>query len=425
MALTKYAYWDFSGEGLTPTTCHSEEAGFNLLKRGTLTFSEDHLVNNGNGKLVTQFGMGQGPFCNDDVMCFRLIFSTTQLQERYIFSHGVDGYFNYLAVKLSPNGKIIHHFTETGTSNTYKTDGTKNDFRIIVDRVNSKITFNLNGIESVVSYPIRKDPSYPNISFGDVNYGDVFRPFYGNMYAAWYADDPSGLNIGPKILFKKESSYYKFNLTSKSMEVIGTVVTEQDFKDYGTSDFSSVEIDNLIFKDFKPMVHMPENSNINFKLNFKPEKVLVRGSGDILLNTKHIKKIKNFYLDITKSGAGEAKIVFSIDSGITWKKYNSVSGLLENVNMDVDSILSSGNTQAEINTIPENIWAEVANAQKIRFAYALNKNAYSDIIKVDKLSMKVDIWGYLREYLNAEVRLRNGYSEIIISELGTYMVNYI
>ena len=45
--------------------------------------------------------------------------------------------------------------------------------------------------------------------------------------------------------------------------------------------------------------------------------------------------------------------------------------------------------------------------------------------KVDKLSMKADMWGYLEEYKNAEVRLRNGYSEVVVTVAGTYVVTYL
>ena len=426
MALTKYAFWDFSDGGLTPKICHSDEAGFNLLKRGTLTFSEDHLVDRGNGLLITQFGAGQGPFCNDDVMCFRLIFSTTQLQESYIFCYGVNNDLYPFPVQITSSGKIRDYFTWGGPPNTYKADGTKNDLRIIVDRVTSKVTYNLNGVEAITSRSVEKNGSCPNICFGGVDqFGTLRTPFRGNMYAAWYADDPSGLDIEPKVLFKKDSNYYKFNLITKSMEAIGTAVTEQDFKDYGIQGFSSAEIDNLIFKDFKPVLYMPSNLSMNTQFNFKPKKVLIKGKDDILLNSKQIKKIEAFTASITTSGAGKVRMVFSNDSGVTWKKYNPLTLATEDVAIGVDSVLLNGNTVDEINTIPSDTWQAINVNQKIRFAYAISKDAYSDIAKVDKLSMKADIWGYLSEYRNAETRLRNGYSEVVIPEIGTYVVTYL
>lgn len=427
MALTKYAYWDFSDGGLTPKITNQVDSGFGLVKVGTLTEKTgEGFTDAGGGFLRTGFATGQGPFCNDDVFCARLLFDTTQFQNRNIFCNGISAIWAPLSIQLATNGSLFLYNNSKYTTAKYKADGTLNDLRIVVDRIAQTVKITINGDSETISYNAYKDPTYPNISFGDVIYGSgTHTPFIGNMYKAWYSDAEEGLEIEPKILFKKDSNFYKFNSTTNVMDLIGSSVTDSDFVSNGISSISYKTVNKTVFEGYKPMIYNAINSKLNFKMFYKPKKVLIKGSGDILLNAKQIKKLKSFTTNVTKNGSGVAKIVFSIDSGITWKKYNSVSGLLENVNIDVDSVLASGNTSDEINSIPESIWVEATNAQKIRFAYALNKVLYSDIIKVNRLSMKADIWGYLTEYKGAEVRLRNGYSEIIIPEIGTYVVTYL
>ena len=70
---------------------------------------------------------------------------------------------------------------------------------------------------------------------------------------------------------------------------------------------------------------------MNNQINFKPKKVLIKGNDDILLNSKQIKKIEAFTASVTTSGAGKVRMVFSNDSGVTWKKYNPLTLAIEDV----------------------------------------------------------------------------------------------
>ena len=93
--------------------------------------------------------------------------------------------------------------------------------------------------------------------------------------------------------------------------------------------------------------------------------------------------------------------------------------------VDINDINNLGNTVAEFNAYPASVLQGFTDAQKVRFSYGLSKTSYSDIAKVNRLSMKADLFGYLVEYKGAEVRLRNGYSEVVVPEIGTYVVTYL
>lgn len=428
MALTKYVFWDFSDYGLTPKITNQVDPGFGLVKVGTLTEQAGGgFTDAGEGFLRTGFAAGTGPFCNDDIFCARLLFDTTQFQIKNIFCNGVTTLGTPLAIRLAYDGSLYIYSNNPTynkyTTAKYKADGTLNDLRIVVNRTTQTVKITINGVSETISYNAYKEPSCPNISFGGATFGGVTdSPFIGNMYKAWYSDTEEGLEIEPKFLFKKVDDFFKYEKNTNSFINIGTSPTENDYKSYGVGTINNI-IEKVNIEAMKPMLFLQSSESLNCKIEFKPSDCIIKGSGDIYLKLKEIKALKSFTLTATESGNGKIKTCFSVDSGITWKKFNTTDLSIENI--DINDLKNSGNTVSEFNSMPTSVLEYILSNQKVRFAYSISKENFSDKAMVNDLSMKVDVWGHLTEYQNAEVRLRNGYSEIIISELGTYMVNYI
>ena len=200
-----------------------------------------------------------------------------------------------------------------------------NDLRIVVNRITQTVKITINGVSETISHNAYKDPGYPNISFGDVIFGiETHTPFIGNMYKAWYSNTEKGLEIEPKFLFKKVDDFFRYEKTTRSFVNVGTSPTENDYKSYGVSSISDA-IENSNINSMKPMLFLESSESIKCKIDFKPINRIVKGSGDISLKPKTIKSLNGFVFEAKESGSGSVKFLYSIDSGITWKKYNSTT----------------------------------------------------------------------------------------------------
>lgn len=92
---------------------------------------------------------------------------------------------------------------------------------------------------------------------------------------------------------------------------------------------------------------------------------------------------------------GDLRVIFSTDSGTTWKSYSDGSLVTVDTTNKAD-IKAKGLTPANLALVPSSIWlSEIldSRALKIRFAYYLEATTNAAIVETDLLNMQVDISG--------------------------------
>lgn len=156
--------------------------------------------------------------------------------------------------------------------------------------------------------------------------------------------------------------------------------------------------------------------NLNLKA-LKCSKQLVVANDDIL--TSIASHIDSFLLSVNKSAASDIRVAFSIDSGVTWKTWNSVSLVFEDLtgcviplkshdtltafeltqwNNAMDIIALNGITPETLSTLNFN----TLGTSSIRFAYVLNRPAFTDIAETSQLNWQFDAKGNMRKMADSE-----------------------
>ncbi|NFH40646.1 hypothetical protein [Clostridium sporogenes] len=120
---------------------------------------------------------------------------------------------------------------------------------------------------------------------------------------------------------------------------------------------------------------------------------LVKASDDINLNG--INKINKIIWIANDSNVSKNRLIFSLDSGIKWKSYDSNNKILIDIDINnLSEIRNKGLTVEQVNNLTiEDLDILRDNSPKIRFGYYLEKNNAFDELYNDNLSITVDMKG--------------------------------
>lgn len=152
-------------------------------------------------------------------------------------------------------------------------------------------------------------------------------------------------------------------------------------------------------------------------------------SGDIPIGS--IQAINQVSIANNTSGSGIVKMVVSIDSGTTWCTWDSASNGWKTVDTsNVNNVLDSGMDKTMMQARTKTDWINLIGTipRTIRFGYALDIRASSNIANVDSISMSVDMRGRWRQ--TAPVAEQNVFYpgtsliQVEIYASGDYKINY-
>lgn len=201
----------------------------------------------------------------------------------------------------------------------------------------------------------------------------------------------------------------------------GTAHLKNDFTynmvqglDIGSYKNYSVNLNN-IFKSISnlSMVTNGDNSKTLDVTAMATDRLLIP-KGD--LNLSNVANID--YFSVT--AASGAKLICSIDGGITWKTFNTDHW--EDVNLTVSDVTTKGMTVAAFNAINSLYWNMLVTTNKIRFAYLLQ-----DSNTIDQLTIQYDCPGYWMEAKNTEydvIYASNSLLQVKLYISGDIKINY-
>lgn len=184
--------------------------------------------------------------------------------------------------------------------------------------------------------------------------------------------------------------------------------------------FNEVAIGDETFKPidkFNNFQLITNNKLFDFRLlGLKSYVQLIVAKDNILTSVAH--NIDYFKLMSNTTDINSVKLVLSIDSGITWKTWNTVTSNFEDLtltipttpyaNMTEDDLTQWNNAMEviSINGIDATTFNELdfnlLNSKTIRFAYVLSRPTYSDTAETSELQWQFDAKGSLRKMSDSE-----------------------
>ena len=191
--------------------------------------------------------------------------------------------------------------------------------------------------------------------------------------------------------------------------------------DMGTEneEFSCI-IDKSIFKSIEDIQENTDGVNEIITLTAIPSDRLLIASGD-----KDLSYIQNIdYFKINGSGSN-LKIVVSIDSGESWKTFNTDHW--EDINLTVSDVKAKGIDITTFNAINSTYWNLLNTNKKIRFAYLLSMENISDVENIDNLDLQYDGQGKWIQALESTfdvVYASNTQLQVFLKFSGDVKINY-
>lgn len=241
-------------------------------------------------------------------------------------------------------------------------------------------------------------------------------------------------NLGSqKYLFQDGSDIKAYS--NGAWSTIGqSPVTKEMFESSGMDSITSIGysqiemLTNSSPKVLKCFVNSIESAP-DATLTFVPKNPqLILSSGDIRL--LDIESIDGVTIVGGATATGVVRIITSVDSGSTWKAYNSGTEQWVTINTnDLSDVETNGMTIAGVNAVPSAKWMSlVGTSEYIRFGYYLEQAASTDTAYTDSLSITLDMLGQwypsdipdeaLYEYPSS-TKLR-----VYLYANGTYKINY-
>lgn len=135
------------------------------------------------------------------------------------------------------------------------------------------------------------------------------------------------------------------------------------------------------------------------------------------MNLSNVENVNYFNL----SASGSLKIICSIDSGITWKTFNSFNQW-EDINLTIEDVRTKGIDINRFNYISDVYWNTLINSNKVRFAYLLE-----DTTSIEELKMQYDGKGYWIETKDTEydvIYASNSLLQVKLYFSGDIKINY-
>jgi hypothetical protein len=165
----------------------------------------------------------------------------------------------------------------------------------------------------------------------------------------------------------------------------------------GTIDTYSVyttTIDKTQFYKINNVAESTVSSNEVITVSGTYTPTLVQANSDISL--VGIDRISNITWTATANNTSKLLLIYSLDSGITWKGYDTTNHVVLNIT-DITNLIevkSKGVSISSSNTLTQTDLDNIRNGSpKIRFGYYFEKNNYTDTLINDEILLKVDMTG--------------------------------
>ena len=187
-------------------------------------------------------------------------------------------------------------------------------------------------------------------------------------------------NVNQHLIFdgkmKQDNNVFVTNMTSG--DIIG------DYSSY------SATIDKTQFYKISSITEVNEVLTINS--TYAP--TLVQANSDI--DITGVDRISDIVWTATTTNTSKLLLIYSIDSGVSWKGYDLVNHLvLDIVSIsDLSEVNAKGISSIDLNAFTQIDLDNIRNGSpKIRFAYYIEKNSVNDILENDSITLNVDTTG--------------------------------
>lgn len=262
-----------------------------------------------------------------------------------------------------------------------------------LDLVWELIIFN----DSAMVLVIEKIPNTGTNSFENPTIGTTTLTLENNKSYAFIPSQDQG-----KAYNVKEGSYVQANMkylivdgndikhwdtASSSYDKVSELpLTADKFKTYGDDTYhkerTGIISTSPSLKIWSPLTDMIPPKVIQ---TIKPNPVIVTMKDDISFSEAYIKDIINAVVTLDNTGSGIITFTVSVDSGVSWKAWNSsLWGLVDITNMQ--DLKSKGMSVAILQGITEAQWRslDISN-KKIRFAWYVEIASSTDVLKLKQI----------------------------------------
>lgn len=262
-----------------------------------------------------------------------------------------------------------------------------------LDLVWELIIFN----DSAMILVIEKIPNTGTNSFENPTIGTTTITLQNNKSYAFIPSQDQG-----KAYNVKEGSYVQANIkylivdgseikhwdtaSSSYVKVSELPLTTDKFQTYGDDTYhkerTGIISTSPSLKIWSPLTDMIAPKVIQ---TIKPNPAIVIMKDDILFSEAYIKDIINAVVTLDNTGSGIINFIVSVDSGVSWKAWNSSSwGLVDITN--VQDVKSKGMSVSVLQGITEVQWTslDISN-KKIRFSWYMEITASTDVLKLKQI----------------------------------------
>ena len=178
---------------------------------------------------------------------------------------------------------------------------------------------------------------------------------------------------------KQDNNIFVTNMTSG--DIIG-----------GYSSYSAT-IDKTQFYKISSISEVTDTNEV-LTINGTYPPTLVQANSDIDLTG--VDRISDIIWTATTTNASKLLLIYSIDSGVSWKGYDSVNHLALDITSisDFNEIKTKGISNTDLNVFTQTDLDNIRNGSpKIRFAYYIEKDDVNDTLENDSITLNVDRTG--------------------------------
>lgn len=264
-----------------------------------------------------------------------------------------------------------------------------------LDLVWELIIFN----DSAMVLVIENIPNTGTNSFENPTIGTTTLTLENNKSYAFIPSQDQG-----KAYNVKEGSYFQANIkyiivdgneikhwdaaSSSYVKVSELPLTADKFHTYGDDTYhkerTGIICTSPSLKIWSPLTDMIPPKVIQ---TFKPKPVIVTMKDDISFGEAYIKDIINSVVTLDNTGSGIINFIVSVDSGVSWKAWNSSAwGLVDMTN--IQDVKSKGMSVSVLQGITEAQWTslDISN-KKIRFAWYMEITSSTDVLKLKEIKV--------------------------------------
>jgi hypothetical protein len=214
----------------------------------------------------------------------------------------------------------------------------------------------------------------------------------------------------------------KMSQDNKSLKIIMT-----DIGAVGKYESYTATIDKTQFYKVSSVSEANESNKETVTVTGTYSPILVQAKSDISLI--EVDNIASIRWTATATNSSKLLLVYSIDSGVSWKGYDAINHTVLNISNinDLSEVQSKGLTITNVNSLTADDLINIRNSSpKIRFAYYFAKDLATDTVANDKITLTVNMTGkdvFSKNY-NLDFDGNNQLTYTFTSD-GTYTIVYM